>query len=183
MGDVTAVLSAHDIETRVKIDRAFALLYEELAIIARARLRRGGGALTSTSALVHECWLRLLRAGGLQFQHEGQFLAMAGTVMRSIIVDAARRAAAQQRGGDAEHLTLDTGVAESVHEGPQDVLALEEAMHSLAQYDRRLAQVVELRYFAGFDDAHIAQALGVSDRTVRRDWDRARAFLALALRS
>jgi RNA polymerase sigma factor (TIGR02999 family) len=185
MGDITAILSAQDIATRVKLDHAFAELYDELAVIARARLRRSGAAFTGTSALVHECWLRIQRAGKLAFEHEGQFLAMAATVMRSVIVDAARRAAAAQRGGTAEHLALDTSLADrlaAVPGGePADLLALDAAMASLAACDPRLAQVVEMRFFAGMADADIARALALSERTVRRDWQRARAFLALAL--
>jgi RNA polymerase sigma factor (TIGR02999 family) len=171
--------------TRARLDGAFAGLYDELCIIARARLRRTGAqGATSTGALVHECWLRLERAGRVQVGERGRFLALVSQVMRSTIVDLVRRSRAQMRGGDAEHLTLDTGVAESVAgTDHDDVLAIDDALGQLAQRDQRAAQVVEMRYFAGLDDAAIAQALQVSERTVRRDWDRARAFLALALRS
>ena len=170
--------------TRARLDGAFAGLYDELCIIARARLRRSGAqGATSTGALVHECWLRLQRAGRVQVGEQGRFLALVSQVMRSTIVDMVRRSRAQMRGGDAEHLTLDTGVAEAVATDHDDVLALDDALGQLAQRDQRAAQVVEMRYFAGLDDAAIAQALDVSERTVRRDWDRARAFLALALRS
>lgn len=186
MGDLSAPLSASDLSTRARIDGAFAALYDELAIIARARLRRSAGEITSTGALVHECWLRLQRAGRVQFGHEGQFLALAASVMRSVIVDTARRAAAQRRGGDAAHITLDTGVIDAAAApgggGPLDVLALEEALGQLADHDARLARVVEMRFFAGCTEAQMAQALGCSERTVRRDWERARAFLALAMR-
>lgn len=186
MGDITALLTAEDISTRVKVDRAFAALYDELAVIARARLRRSAGDVTSTGALVHECWLRLQRADGLRFDHEGQFLALAGSVMRSIIVDTARRAAAQRRGGDAAHVTLDTGAGDAALSpsagGPLDVLVLEDALAELARHDARLARVVELRFYAGATEQQMAAALGCSERTVRRDWERARAFLALAMR-
>jgi len=176
-----------DASTRARLDSAFAGLYDELCIIARARLRRGGAqGATSTGALVHECWLRLERAGRVQVAERGRFLALAAQVMRSTIVDLVRRSRAQVRGGDVEHLTLDTGVAGSVASadaaGHDEVLAIDQALGDLAERDARAAQVVEMRYFAGLGDAEIAQALAVSERTVRRDWDRARAFLAVALR-
>lgn len=169
--------------TRARLDGAFAGLYDELCIIARARLRRSGGqGATSTGALVHECWLRLERAGRVHIDERGRFLALAAQVMRSTIVDLVRRSRAQVRGGDVEHLTLDTGVAGAVAAEHDEVLGIDQALDALAARDARAAQVVEMRYFAGLDDATIAQALAVSERTVRRDWDRARAFLAVALR-
>ncbi len=172
--------------TRARLDGAFAGLYDELCIIARARLRRSGAngvhGATSTGALVHECWLRLERAGRVQVAERGRFLALAAQVMRSTIVDLVRRNQAQVRGGGVEHLTLDTGVAGAVAAEHDEVLAIDQALGDLAARDARAAQVVEMRYFAGLDDAQIAQALAVSERTVRRDWDRARAFLAVALR-
>lgn len=172
--------------TRAQLDARFAELYDELRVIARSRLRRHDReALTSTGALVHECWMRLQRAGRLRFGHEGEFLALAATAMRSLIVDMARRAGAQQRGGGAEHVPLDTTLAGSLGSDEaesHDVIALDEAMTELARFDARAAQVVEMRFFAGLADAQIAAALGISERTVRRDWDRSRAFLALALR-
>ncbi len=190
MGELTALLADADLETRVRLDRAFELLYPELQVIARSRLRRHGGAnVTGTGALVHECWLRLQRAGTLSFEHQGHFLALAASVMRSAIVDLVRRAQAGRRGGDAEHVPLSTTVADQVGDpaaadagdDPDDVLALDAALQDLVRYDERAARVVEMRFFAGYTDAQAAMALGVSERTVRRDWERARAFLALAL--
>lgn len=169
---------------RAQLDGAFAELYEELCVIARSRLRRQGSAeLTGTGALVHECWLRLQRAGRLQLGERGRFLALAASVMRSAIVDRVRHARAQVRGGGAEHVTLDTGVSGGIGQEAPDVLAVDEALQGLQALDARAASVVEMRYFAGLSDEQIGQALGVSDRTVRRDWERARAYLALALRA
>lgn len=183
MSDIAALLARVDVETRAKLDGAFQQLYPELRVIAHARLHRhAGGQGPDTGALVHECWMRLQRAGALSFEHQGQFLALASTAMRSIIVDLIRRAQAERRGGDVVHVTLGTTCADAVpDDAPQEVLALDEALHQLAGLDERAARVVEMRYFAGFDDARIAAALAVSERTVRRDWERARAFLALAL--
>lgn len=177
-------LAADASATRARLDGAFAGLYDELCIIARARLRRSSGpGLTSTGALVHECWLRLQRAGRVQVGEHGRFMALVSEVMRSTIVDMVRRARAQRRGGDVEHLTLDTGVADAVGQATEDVLALDDALSLLGEHDPRAARVVEMRYFAGLEDPQIALALEVSERTVRRDWDRARAFLAVALKA
>lgn len=168
---------------RSRLDGVFAGLYDELCVIARSRLRRvSQPAVTSTGALVNECWLRLQRARSLQLDDERRFLALAGEVMRSAIVDRVRRARAEVRGGQAEHLTLDTAVGQQLQEDAEDVLAVDEALDGLAALDARAAQVVQMRYFAGLTDAQVATALGISERTVRRDWERARAYLALALK-
>lgn len=182
MGELTALLAATDLDTRARLDRAFELLYPELRVIARARLRRHGGPSgTDTGALVHECWLRLQRAEALRVEQQGPFLALAASVMRSAIVDLVRQAQAQRRGGGAEHVTLGTTLAGELGDEPTEVLALDEALTQLAGLDARAAQVVEMRFYAGLSEPQVALALGVSERTVRRDWERARAFLALAL--
>jgi RNA polymerase sigma factor (TIGR02999 family) len=164
-------------------DRIFTLLYPELAVMARSRLRKGERVvLADTGALVHECWLRLQRAGSLSFADRGHFLAHAARVMRSVIVDIARRSQAQRRGGGLPFVTLDTAAAESVATHDPDVLDVAEAIDELARIDPRLAQVVEMRWFAGLSEADIGAALGLTERTVRRDWEKARAFLTVALR-
>ncbi|MBI5716852.1 MAG: hypothetical protein HZC37_04100 [Burkholderiales bacterium] len=98
--------------------------------------------------------------------------------MRSIIVDAARASRSQRRGGDAAHVTLDTGVAESVAAGEEEILDVHAALERLAAMDERLARVVEMRYFGGMKETEIAEALGLTERTVRRDWEKARLLLA-----
>jgi RNA polymerase sigma factor (TIGR02999 family) len=109
-------------------------------------------------------------------------MAYSAKVMRSVIVDLARAAQAQRRGGDVQHVTLVTEVAESVPAEQENVLDIDEALRQLASLDPRLAQVVEMRYFGGMTEAEIAAVLGVTDRTVRRDWEKARLLLAAALR-
>lgn len=183
MGDLTALLAATDLDPKTRLNRAFELLYPELRVIAHARLRRHGGgpAGTDTGALVHECWMRLQRAESLQIEHHGAFLALAAAVMRSTIIDLMRQAQAARRGGDVQHVTLGTTLAGQLGDDPDEVLALDEGLDDLARMDARAAQVVEMRFYAGLSEAQVATALGVSERTVRRDWERARAFLALAL--
>ncbi|MBC7726974.1 MAG: sigma-70 family RNA polymerase sigma factor [Microbacteriaceae bacterium] len=163
-------------------ERVYALLYRELQGIARARLARAPRVTAAdTGALVHECWLRMHSMGERHFADRSHFLAYAAHAMRSIVVDMARRHAAERRGGLVEHLTLDTAATDAVADAPEDLLALDEALESLAQLDGRAARVVEMRFFAGLDEVEIASGLQVSLRTVQRDWARARAFLSLAL--
>jgi RNA polymerase sigma factor (TIGR02999 family) len=164
------------------VDHLFAELYEDLATMARARLRRGQRVtLADTGALVHESWLRL-QGAARGFEDRGHFLAHAARVMRSVIVDIARRSHAERRGGDAVFVTLDTQVGDAVAADGAEVLEVSEALDALDALDPRLARVVEMRYFAGLTEEEIAVALGVSYRTVRRDWEKARAFLVTALR-
>jgi RNA polymerase sigma factor (TIGR02999 family) len=184
MGDITILLAQARAGDRGALDGLFQRLYPDLRRIARARLaphRRD--PMLSTTVLVHECWLKLKAAERVAPADRGQFLAYAASAMRSIIVDIARAARAERRGGDVAHVTLSTAVGEQIAAPEERVLDVEEAVQQLAQLDPRLAQVVEMRWFAGLSDADIAEALGISDRTVRRDWEKARLLLAAALRS
>jgi RNA polymerase sigma factor (TIGR02999 family) len=109
------------------------------------------------------------------------FFAYAANVMRTFIVDFARTRAAERRGGEAEHLVLDTDLSDKLGLAEDDVLRVHEALQVLAQADESLAQVVEMRYFGGMTEPEIADAMGISERTVRRNWDKARLFLAAEL--
>jgi len=164
------------------VQALFPALYAELRRLARSRLAAGGRhTLLDTSALVHEAFLRMQRNGGVALKDREHFLAYAATTMRSIVIDFVRRRSAERRGGDAEHVTLDTRAAESLGSSDDEILAVHDALETLAQVDERLVRVVEMRYFAGLTDAEIGTALGVTDRTVRRDWERARLLLAQLL--
>lgn len=181
-------------------DAVVALLYRELRVLARSRLRRSGEfTLLDTTALVHESYLRLQAAqgGGADaaanvgseaappvFADRQHFFAYAARAMHSVVVDLVRARQAQRRGGDAEHLPLDTEVIEQAADPAHDVeiLRVHEALQALAQADARLATVVEMRYFGGLSESEIAQALGVTERTVQRDWQKARLWLAMSLR-
>lgn len=167
---------AHD---DAAVDALFPALYNELRRLARSRLASGGRhTLLDTAALVHEVYLRMQRDRAPALNDREHFLAYAATTMRSIVIDFVRRRRAGRRGGDAEHITLDTQAAEQLGASDDEILAVHEALEALAQVDARLVRVVEMRYFAGLTDAEIAQALGLTDRTVRRDWERARLLLA-----
>jgi len=160
----------------------FDATYQDLRQLARQRLSRGGrGALLDTTALVHESFVRFANAGNLKLEDRNHFMRYASHVMRSVIVDIARAGQAQRRGGDAVHVTLNTEVGERTGRGEDEILRVHETLEELHAVDPRLVQVVEMRYFAGMTEADIAVALGVSDRTVRRDWEKARVFLARAL--
>jgi RNA polymerase sigma factor (TIGR02999 family) len=161
---------------------AFELLYQELRRVARAKLRQHKTmTLLDTTSLVHESYLRLVGASALPVADRRHFFAYAARVMRSVIVDFARARQAERRGGGAEHVVLDTAMSEKIAAPENDVLRVHDALELLAQADARLAQIVEMRYFGGLSEQEIAEALDISDRTVRRDWEKARLLLFAAL--
>jgi RNA polymerase sigma factor (TIGR02999 family) len=163
-------------------DRLFAETYAELRRLARMRLVAGGrNALLDTGSLVHESYLRFATAGDLKIEDRVHFLRWAGHVMRSVIVDFARRRTAERRGGGADHVELTTGFPDERTGNAEEILAVHEALDELAAADGRLAQVVELRYFGGLTEPEIAAALGVTERTVRRDWQKGQLLLRAAL--
>jgi len=167
----------------ISVDVLYPELYRELKRAARARLAGGGrNTLMDTSVLVHEAFLRMQRAEGLVLQDRAHFLAYAATTMRSVIVDYMRRRGAERRGGLAEVLTLDTEVSEQLGTDDAEVLEVHEALDTLRAIDPKLVQVVEMRYFAGMSEIEVAKAMGVTDRTVRRYWERARLMLTDILR-
>jgi RNA polymerase sigma factor (TIGR02999 family) len=165
-------------------DRLYAAAYGELRRLAHARLRDGGrNTWLDTTALVHEAYLRYLDSGSLRATDRRAFFAYASRIMRSVIIDAVRERQALRRGGDVALITLDPRVAAGLPSGEDEILRVHEALEVLAQAEPRMAQVVEMRYFGGYAEAEVAEALGVTDRTVRRDWDKARMLLASLLAS
>lgn len=156
----------------------FAAAYDELRVLARSRLRNGGRHdLLDTTVLVHESYLRFVRAGPLQAADRRAFFAYASQVMRSVIIDAVREYQAQRRLGCVEHVTLDTGVLNQSLGGEDEILRVHEALDALTRAEPRLATVVEMRYFGGYSETWIAEVLQVTERTVRRDWEKARVLL------
>ena len=165
------------------IDRLVALAYHELRAIAHRRLAaRGPAGTLSTTALVNEAYLRLVdqsRAGSYERAH---FLAVASLAMRHVLVDRARERVALKRGGVRQRVTLDdTHLA--VDAEPDALLELDDAMRRLADFEPRLARVVECRFFGGLTEPETAEALGITVRTVQRDWVKARVLLRRALAS
>jgi RNA polymerase sigma factor (TIGR02999 family) len=182
MGQITELIARARDGEREAFDALFEALYPELKRIAHARLaRHQRGTLMETTALLHECYLKFLGADGLTPGDRAHFMAYAAQVMRSVVVDAARASRRERRGGDAVHVPLDTGLAEALALPEDEVLDVDRALADLAALEPRLARVVEMRYFAGMKESEIAEALGVTDRTVRRDWEKARLLLAHAL--
>lgn len=182
MNDITQLLRDARQGDRAAADQVVAQLYTDLQRLARRHMRDAGHlTLLDTTALVHEAWLRLAGGQGAEFPDRRHFLAYAAQAMRSVVIDLVRARQAQRRGGGLAHVTLDTAVAEQLPQGDDDVLRVHEALDELAQMEPRLAQVVEMRYFAGLREQEIAEALGVTERTVQRDWQKARLFLAISL--
>jgi RNA polymerase sigma factor (TIGR02999 family) len=161
--------------------KVFDAMYSELRGIARSRLRRiNRDALLDTTSLVNEAYLRFAQSSRLKFEDRRHFLKYASHAMRSVIVDFVRERAAQRRGGGALHVTLDPDTAEEVR-NERAILDVHDALGELAQHDPRLVAVVEMRYFGGMSETEIAEALEVTERTVRRDWQKARLLLMEAL--
>jgi RNA polymerase sigma factor (TIGR02999 family) len=181
--DITRLLHHAAEGNRQAADRVVALLYGDLQRLARSRLRRAGDmTLLDTTSLVHESYLRLVRGDGAEFADRRHFLAYASQVMRHIVVDLLRARQADRRGGGAWHITLNTEIGDSLSQHEDEVLRVHEALEELAGTDARVAQVVQMRYFGGLSEAEIADCLGVTERTVQRDWQKARLFLSLVLK-
>jgi RNA polymerase sigma factor (TIGR02999 family) len=165
-------------------DDLFAAAYPELKKLARSRLRDGGrNTVLDTTALVHESYLKFVNGGQLRAEDRRAFFAYASSVMRSVIIDSVRERQAERRGGGADRLTLHTQLLDDAAGDGEDLLRVNEALDVLAQAEPRLARVVEMRYFGGYTEAEIADALDLTERTVRRDWDKARLLLAAMLKS
>ena len=161
----------------------FAALYPELRQLAHSRLRRNEPiTLLDTTSLVHEAYLRVMRAGQQDLTDRSHFKGYVAHVMRSIIVDLVRQRRSERRGGDQERLTLDTGALDPSRPEEDQIIRVSDALDELATVDERLVKVVEMRYFGGMSEVEIAEGLGVTERTVRRDWEKARILLASALK-
>ena len=138
--------------------------------------------LLDTTASVHESYLRLQAVAGVVFLDRHHFMGYAAKVMRTVVIDVVRARQAERRGGGAVAVTMDTGLLDTLTAHDDEVLRVHEALDELAALEPRLAQVMALRYFGGQSEADIAAMLNVTERTVQRDWRKARLFLAVALR-
>jgi RNA polymerase sigma factor (TIGR02999 family) len=163
-------------------DALFAAAYGDLHRLAHARLFQGGrNTVLDTTALVHESWLRFVRTGELSIEDRRAFFGYAAQVMRSVIVDTARARLAERRGGDAQVLTLTTELARGIAQDEAGIVQVHEALEQLEQADPRAAQMVQMRYFGGYTDSEIAETLDVTERTVQRDWEKAKLLLRTIL--
>jgi len=165
------------------LDDVVATAYEELRAIAHARLAwRGAGGTLSTTALVHEAYLKLANQSPSKWRDHAHFFAVASLAMRHVLVDFAKARVALKRGGARRRITLDDD-AIAVDDQADALLQLDDALARLAAREPRLAKVVELRFFGGLAEDEIAESLGVTVRTVRRDWVKARVMLRHVLES
>ena len=183
MGEITGLLQEVSDGLPGALDLLYGRLYDDIHRLAHVRLRRNETiTLLDTTGLVHDAYLRLVQAGQLKFSDRGRFFAFASSIMRSIVVDAIRKRRAERHGGSAIHVELDDQVADSLVSEDEEALRVHEALADLSVIDLRLVQVVEMRYFSGLTESEIATVLGVTQRTVRRDWEKARTLLYSALR-
>jgi RNA polymerase sigma factor (TIGR02999 family) len=180
-GDVTQILAAAASGDRAAINQLYAILYAELRELAHRRVRNLNNVSTlDTTSLVHESYLRLVQTGKIAAKNRNHFLGYAAHVMRSVVVDFIRHARAQRRGGENVHVTLNSALANSLVSPADEIIRLNELLNELATIDERLVSVVELRYFAALEYEQIAECLGVTDRTIRRDLEKVRLLLTEA---
>ena len=172
--DATTLLHAHRAGEPGALGELFTLLYDQLRTIAHHRRAGAPRASLDTTAVVHEVYLKLAAHEGLSAEDRGHFLSLSSRAMRQILVDRARRRTAVKRGGGAVHERLEEHHADA---RAAEMLELDAALERLSATEDRLGRVVELRFFGGLSEDEVAGILGVTDRTVRRDWRRARAFL------
>jgi RNA polymerase sigma factor (TIGR02999 family) len=182
VGEITILIRAAHGGDRDAFDRLFSLLYEDLRRLAHARLRASGpDTLLDTTGLVHETYARFADAGALDVDDRHHFFACVARAMRFVVVDSARRRSAGKRGGGGGKVTLDERVAETISEGSAEILRVHDALEDLGRVDEGLVRLLEMRYFAGLKAQEIADALGVTERTVERKWRKARAYLLASL--
>lgn len=181
--DITLWLDAAREGDRGALDRVLSTLYRELHGMARRQLGGQHGHTLDATALVHEAYLKLIGRAEAKFDDRAHFFAYAASAMRSVVVDYARQRLAQKRGGDLHRVTELPEDAEGPLRLDEDMLALDEALTRLAGVEPRLAQVVEMRYFGGLSELEIAALLKRSERSVRRDWQKARLYLLASLQA
>ena len=171
-----------DIASAESLDRLVPLVYDELRAIAHRQVAaHARGSTVETTALVHEAYLKLADQTGAAWRDRAHFFAVAAVAMRHILVDRARARASLKRGGDVRPVTLEDGAVAAAVDHADALLELDEALGRLAAIDPRLAHIVECRFFGGMREEEIAAALGVTTRTVQRDWAKARTLLRRVL--
>ena len=180
--DLTALFAAAEKGDAAAREQLFERLYAELHSLAKRELWRSGAAASlGATTLLHEAFINMSERGTVVFPDRARFLAYAAKAMRGLIVDYARNRHAQKRGGQFEITALDTNISNQVAD-QIDLSPVSDAVDALARIDPELAQVVDLKFFCGFSFAEIAALRGVSERTVQRDWEKARIYLHHSLR-
>jgi len=164
------------------LEELMPLVYDELRRQASSFLRKERqGHTLQTTALIHEAYLKLIGQREVEWQNRAHFFGIASTMMRRILVDYARERYREKRGGGAENLPLDEALQISVKEKSVDLIALDDALNRLARADARQARVIELRYFGGLSIDETAEVLGISNATVRNDWNLGKAWLKIEI--
>jgi RNA polymerase sigma factor (TIGR02999 family) len=180
--EITDLLKAWGAGDTVALDQLSKRVYDELRLMARRHMKNEREGTLQTTALVHEVYLRLVGVTKIEWQQRAQFFGMAAQMMRRILVDAARARASHKRGAGAVHVNFDeTAVVVSEPDG--SMVALNDALEAFAQIAPRQAKVVELRFFGGLSEEEIMEVLKISSRTVQRDWEFARVWLARELQA
>jgi RNA polymerase sigma factor (TIGR02999 family) len=176
--EITQLLLAWGSGDKQALDALMPVVYDELRRLARRYMRRQNpGHTLQTTALVNEAYLRLIDSSRVRWQDRRHFFAISAQLMRRVLVDFARAKNSLKRGGEQIQITLDEKIESPSGEKATDLVALDEALQKLAKLSARQSQIVELRYFGGLNEEEIAATLGISTRTVRRDWSLARAWL------
>jgi len=179
--DVTLLLTRLKGGDRGALDRLMPLVHDELRRLARAHMRRERADHTlQATALAHEAYMRMVDLDRIDWRDRAHFFAVAAGVMRRILIDHARKRRAARRGGGAPHVPLEEGLRLAA-DRPDELVDLDEALERLAALDTRQARIVELRFFGGLSVEEAAVVLGVSPRTVKREWAVARAWLRAEL--
>lgn len=180
--DITLWLDSARAGDRAALDRVLSTLYRELHAMARRQLAGQQNHTLDPTSLVHESYLKLLGAsGGARFDDRAHFFAYAASAMRSVVVDYARNRLARKRGGDLKRVAEIPEDSDSGVRLDENLLALDVALNRLHDLDPRLARVVELRYFAGLSELEIAELMQRSERSIRRDWQKARMLLLASM--
>jgi RNA polymerase sigma factor (TIGR02999 family) len=175
--EITRLLLAWGSGDQSALDALMPLVYDELRRLAKRYMRRQNpGHTLQTTALVNEAYLRLIDSSRVRWQDRTHFFAISAQLMRRVLVDFARAKNSLKRGGEQIQITLDEQIA-APFEKETNLVALDEALQNLAQLSQRQSRIVELRYFGGLSEEEIAETLEISTRTVRRDWNLARAWL------
>jgi RNA polymerase sigma factor (TIGR02999 family) len=175
--NITKLLASAERGDRAAADAVFTALYDELHRMAKRELaRRGGGVTLSATTLLHDAYLSISQREGIGFPDRNRYMGYASRVMRGLIIDYARNRQAQKRGGLFEITSISTDVADPMSDAAE-LSRISDALDELATVDQRLVRVVDLKFFCGFTFVEIAEMMGVTERTIQRDWEKARIFL------